>query len=490
MTIEHDSAFRTLESDADAAFQLSAGDMRELGYGVVDAIIDHLTSLPSQPTVRWADRQTMEARLREDPPALGSDPASVLERVLTDVLTEGHRNSHPRYFGYVPNPSNFVGAMGDALAAGFNVFSGMWAGSPGAAQIELVVIDWLRRWCGMPGGAGGLLLSGSSMANMVGIAAARHARFGGDADSARLGTVYYSDQAHSSVGKGARMIGIGADRVRRLPTDAKFRLSMDALVAAVLADREAGLEPFCVVAAAGTTNTAAVDPLSELATYCAAEGLWLHADGAFAAATMLTNQGRACLAGLERADSIALDAHKWLFQPIECGCLLVRDVRSLRDAFFERPEYLLDADSAEAEVNFCDLGPQLTRSFRALKLWMSIQVFGVNAFRAAIERGMALAELAEQELRTAGVWEIVTPAQLGVLTFRYATDGSTADDQINTRIAQAVLEDGFAALSTTQLRGRTVLRMCVTNPRATNEDIAETVRRLGKIATKALSSSR
>ena len=152
--------------------------------------------------------------------------------------------------------------------------------------------------------------------------------------------------------------------------------------------------------------------------------------------------------------------------------------------------YLLDADSAEAEVNFCDLGPQLTRSFRALKLWMSIQVFGVNAFRAAIERGMALAELAEQELRTAGVWEIVTPAQLGVLTFRYATDGSTADDQINTRIAQAVLEDGFAALSTTQLRARTVLRMCVTNPRATNEDIAETVRRLGKIATKALSSSR
>ena len=471
-----------------AALQLPADEIRSFGYAVIDAIVDHLSSLREQPTSRWADRPTMDARMWETAPEKGSDPRDVLARTLRDILTDGHRNSHPRYFGYVPNPSNYVGAMADALASGFNVFSGMWMGSPGAAETELLVTEWMRDWCGLPGAGGGILLSGSSMANLVGIATARHARFGHDAETARQGTIYYSDQAHSSVGKGARMIGIGPDRIRRLPSDAEFRLSIDALRDAVHADRSAGLQPYCVVAAAGTTNTGAIDPLPELADFCAAEGIWLHADGAFGAAAVLSHDGKRRLAGLERVDSLALDAHKWLFQPIECGCLLVRDVRKLREAFHERPEYLRDADTADAEVNFCDLGPQLTREFRALKLWMSIQVFGMEAFRAAVERGIALAELAERELRTAGIWEIVTPAQISVVTFRYAPDHLTAQQisTLNAQIAHATLEDGYAALSTTELHGQTVLRMCVTNPRAAEAEISETVRRLGVYAMESL----
>jgi aromatic-L-amino-acid/L-tryptophan decarboxylase len=480
----------THDEIGEAALQLPPDEMRSFGYAVVDAIVDHLASLGEQPTARWADRPTMDDRMWETAPERGSDPGEVLTRAVRDVLTAGHRNSHPRYFGYVPNPSNYVGAMADALAAGFNIFSGMWMGSPGAAETELLVTDWMRGWCGLPEGGGGILLSGSSMANLVGIATARHARFGHDAEGARRGTIYYSDQAHSSVAKGARMIGVGLDRMRKLPSDGDFRLSIDALGEAVRADRAAGLEPYCVIAAAGTTNTGAIDPLPELADFCAAEGIWLHADGAFGAAAVLSEDGKRRLGGLGRVDSIALDAHKWLFQPIECGCLLVRDVRTLREAFYERPEYLRDADTADAEVNFSDMGPQLTREFRALKLWMSIQVFGMEAFRAAVERGIALAELAERELRESGRWEIVTPAQISVVTFRYAPPqlSDLKINKLNARIAQATLDDGYAALSTTELRGKTVLRMCVTNPRATEAEIRETVRRLGVYAGECLTS--
>jgi glutamate/tyrosine decarboxylase-like PLP-dependent enzyme len=286
------------------------------------------------------------------------------------------------------------------------------------------------------------------------------------------------------VAKGARTIGIGEDRLRKLPSDVAFRLPVDALGQAIRDDRAAGLVPFCVIAAAGTTNTGAIDPLPELAQLCADEGIWLHADGAFGAAAVLSASGKQRLAGLDLVDSLAVDAHKWLFQPIECGCLLVRDVGHLRTAFHERPEYLRDVDTPDAEVNFCDLGPQLTREFRALKLWMSVQVFGEVAFRAAISRGIELAEQAEQRLRETGSWEIVTPAQISVLTFRRAPQGLTGEeqDQLNLRILQAILEDGYAALSSTVLRGRVVLRMCVTNPRATDEEIDETVRRLSRFA--------
>ena len=409
--------------------ELPPDQMRTFGYAVVDAIVDHLTTLREQPVASWADRRTMDDLLNEAPPRHGADPADVLARLRRDVLSTGFRNSHPRYFAYVPNPSNYVGAMADALASGFNVFSGMWTVSPGAAELELVVVDWLRQWCGLPHSAGGLLLSGSSMANLVGIATARHARFGHDAEAARQGTIYYSDQAHASVSKGARTIGIGEDRMRKLPSDSDLRLSVDALRRAIREDKAAGFVPYCVVAAAGTTNTGAIDPLPELAQLCADEGIWLHADGAFGAAAVLSQSGRQRLAGLDLVDSLAVDAHKWLFQPIECGCLLARDVRHLRATFHERPEYLRDVDTPDKEVNFSDLGPQLTREFRALKLWMTVQVFGEDELRAAISRGIELAERAERRLREAGPWEIVTPAQIGVLTFRCAPSGMTEEEQ-------------------------------------------------------------
>ena len=397
--------------------ELSAGEMRALGYRVVDLIVEHFTRLAEIPVARKGTRGELEARLREPLPEQPSDPEAVLRQIERDVFSHMLHVDHPRFFAFVPSPGNFAGAMADALAAGFNPFVGTWLGGSGPAQVEVVVIDWLREICRFPSTAGGLFVSGGSVANLTALAAARHARLGERFDDT---VVYCSDQTHSSLDKGLRVLGFTPSQVRKLTSDSRFRLPVDALAAAVASDRASGKKPFCVIANAGTTNTGAVDPLPELRALCDRENLWLHADGAYGAAAMLCEKGRAALAGLEHVDSVALDPHKWLFQPLEAGCVLVRDARRLNDAFTVRPEYLKDAVPAGDEVNFSDLGIQLSRGFRALKLWMSFKVFGAEAFRDAVAWGVELAEIAERRLRENPRWEIVTPAQLAIVSFRYA----------------------------------------------------------------------
>jgi glutamate/tyrosine decarboxylase-like PLP-dependent enzyme len=257
-----------------------------------------------------------------------------------------------------------------------------------------------------------------------------------------------------------------------------------------------------VIANAGTVNTGAVDPFPALADLCAGEGLWLHADAAYGGATVLCEAGRRALAGIERVDSLALDPHKWLFQPYEIGCVLVRDRRWLHRTFHILPEYLRDVERGEGEVNFADYGVQLTRSFRALKLWMTLQVFGMRAFRVAVARGIANAERAEAMLRERPFWEVVTPATLGIVTFRWRPGGSDGSaitawgtpvsgdghddlaERVNARIAAASLADGFTLVSSTVLRGRTVVRLCPINPRTTEDDIRDSLERLETLAAR------
>jgi glutamate/tyrosine decarboxylase-like PLP-dependent enzyme len=343
------------------------------------------------------------------------------------------------------------------------------------------VIDWLRQLCGLPDSAGGLLVSGGSMANLTALAVARDARLGGSADG---GVAYISEQCHSSVARALRVLGLPAAQIRSMPVDAEFRLSIEPLQARVAEDRAAGLRPFCVVANAGTTNTGAVDPLAELASFCGGEGLWLHVDGAYGAPAALTESGRRMLAGMELADSLSLDPHKWLFQSIEAGCVLVRDRSLLLRTFQVMPEYLRDTHRGSDEVNFGNYGIQLTRSFRALKIWLSFKTFGVAAFREAIARGMELAEIAERELRRNGKWEIVTPASLAVVTFRYLSPGMSPEgiDSLHGRLVEAMLDDGYALATSTVLNGRPALRFCTINPRTTDSEMAETVRRMTEMA--------
>jgi glutamate/tyrosine decarboxylase-like PLP-dependent enzyme len=463
--------------------QLSSEEMRRLGHAVVEAIISHFEELADGPVGRRGSRDELEGLLREPIPEQPRDPLDLLDRVRRDIMPNTLHVDHPRFFAFVPSPGNFVSAMADALAAGFNIFAGTWFAGSAASQIELVTIDWLREICGFPESGGGLFVTGGSMANLTAIAAARQARLGGDMTGA---VAYMSDQTHSSVGRNFAVLGFAAEQIRILPSDAAYRLPLDGLAAAVEADRAVGLRPFCVVANAGTTNTGAIDPLAAIAAFCRERKLWFHIDGAYGAPAVVTEQGRQALAGMEEADSLALDPHKWLFQTFESGCILMRDRSLLLDTFQVMPEYLRDTESGHEEVNFGNHGVQLTRSFRALKLWMSFQVFGFAAFRNAIARGIALAELAERALVESGKWTIVTPAQLAVVTFRYDSGSMSGEesDLLHTRIVEEVMAEGFASVTSTSLNGRRLLRLCTINPRTSDADMEETVRRLTATARR------
>ena len=448
--------------------ELSTEEMRSLGYRVVDLLADHLSRLRDKPVGAKGDPKVLRPALLGAAPAAPVPAGEILARLERDVFPNIMNICHPRFFAFVPGPSNFVSVMADALAAGFNVFNGTWLGGSGPAALELAVIDWLRQWCGFPEGAGGLFVSGGSMANLTALAAARHASLN---DRTAGAVVYYSDQTHSSVDRALLVIGFLPEQIRRLPSDAGFRLPLDALARQVEQDRAAGLRPFAVIANAGTTNTGAVDPLRAIAGFCRANELWMHIDGAYGAAAVISERGRKLLDGIGLADSLSLDPHKWLFQSIECGCVLVRDSALLKSTYRITPEYLAEVHRNQAEVNPCDYGIQLTRGFRALKLWMSIQYFGLDAFRAALDRGFALAEFAEARLRRMERWEITTAAQMGIVSFRRCG----ADESFYHRLHDAMLRDGFALATSTVLNGRTALRLCTINPRTTEADVAETL---------------
>jgi glutamate/tyrosine decarboxylase-like PLP-dependent enzyme len=453
---------------------LPSEEMRELGYKIVDLLVEHFTTLPEKSVTRTASRTTMEKVIQAEFPEKGIPIDAVLEQVREKIFSHIMHLDHPRFFAFVPSPSNFVSAMAEALIAGYNSFAGTWLESPGPGQIELNTIEWLRQEIGLPLSAGGLFVSGGSMANLTALAVARKILLD---DKAHTALIYFSDQTHSSVERALRILGFSEEQMRKLPCDEGFRLRLSDLEQAVFDDRAHGKHPFCVVANAGTTNTGAIDPLPELADFCEQEGLWLHADGAYGASVILCEQGKKLLKGLERVHSLAIDPHKWLFQPYEMGCVLVRDFRHLRHTFHILPEYLKDIEQTEQEVNFCEYGVQLTRSFRALKLWLSLNIFGVEAFREAVEKGFRLAEYAEEVLRNHECFKIVTPAQMAIITFRYHVPGlsETDLDSVNEKIVDAMIARQFAMISTTRLKGHTVLRMCTINPRTTPDDISATI---------------
>jgi glutamate/tyrosine decarboxylase-like PLP-dependent enzyme len=343
-----------------------------------------LINLRDQPPARRASPDELAGVLNEAVPRSGSDPERVLREAIDDVLVPAMRVDHPRFLAYVPLPSNYIGMLADAMVSGLGIFAGTWQAASGAAAAELATLRWLSELFGLPDTAGGLFVDGGSSANMYGLIVARRAMLD---DQQADGVIYASDQTHSWIGRTLRVLGFQPPQLRLLPADVDYRLRPSDVRAAVAADRAAGRRPFCVVATSGTTSTGSVDPLADLAALCREEGLWFHVDGAFGGPAVLTQEGRKLLAGIEQADSLALDAHKWLFQPLEAGAVLVRDVTLLESIFSTHPEYLLDAAAHDREVNFSDRGIQLTRSFRAFKLWLSLKVFGLDAFEQACSTG-------------------------------------------------------------------------------------------------------
>jgi aromatic-L-amino-acid/L-tryptophan decarboxylase len=447
-------------------------EMRRLGYDVVDRIVEHLEGLGEAPPLHVGDPDALRQAIGGPAPESPGDAATELAALFEQVLPWGQRADHRRFFARIGSPSNYVGVLADAAAAGVNAFAGSWTGGSGPSAVELTVLDWLRDWCGMPDGTAGILTSGGSIASLAALAAARQSRLGG---ARGTGVVYVSDQTHASLPRAVALIG---ERTRVLASDDDQRLPADALRRAVAEDRESGLDPYCVAATAGTTSTGAVDPLRDLRAACDELGLWLHVDGAYGAPAALTEAGAAALDGLGLGDSLVVDPHKWLFQPYDIGCVLVREPGLLEQVFSLEGAYL--RDTRGGAVDFRDLGPELTRPARALKLWASVRTFGLAAFRAAIAHGMALAEHAEAQLRARPGWEVVTPAQLGILTFR--RDG--LDDAGHTRLSAATVADGYAAPSTTVVGGRVVLRLCTINPRTSFEEVDATLDRMEALSTR------
>jgi aromatic-L-amino-acid/L-tryptophan decarboxylase len=444
----------------DDPLALDRETMRQLGYRTVDLLVDWLER--EAPPLQRAAPAEMRRRL-EGPPLEEPQPFErILEGLERDVLPFASRDGHPRFFGFVPFAGTWPGALGDLIASACNLYVGSWMESAGPSQVELEVLGWFKDWIGYPKEAAGSLVSGGSAGNLTALACAREAVAGPMRDDLVL---YVSDQGHSSVARAARILGFRPEQVRVLPSDDAFRLAPGTLSAAMEADTARGLTPFCVAAQGGTTNTGAVDPLAELVAICRERGVWLHVDAAYGGFAVLA--GRDLLPGLDQADSVTLDPHKWLYQPFECGCLLVRDGRQLRAAFEILPDYLREARADAEEVNFSDLGLQLTRSARALKLWVSLRFFGVEAFRAAIRRSLEVAALAAQRVEASEALELAAPPSLGVVCFRRRD----LDEDRNAGLATALERSGTGLVSSTRLHGRFALRLCVLNHQSTAEDV-------------------
>ena len=444
--------------------------MRRLGYQTVDMLVERMTGPPG-PVVRSATPEELHGRLSISPPELGVAFDEILAGLETDVLPFVARISHPGYLAFIPGEGTWPGALGDLIASALNVDTCWWLGASGPSALELVVLDWFRQWVGYPEEAAGVLVSGGSAANLTALACAREARIGSMNEQA---VVYMSDQTHSSVARAARALGFRPDQVRIIPTDQQARIRPEALRSAIAADRVARRRPLIVIANAGTTAAGAVDPFPELAEICREHGIWMHVDGAYGAFACLSERGQAALAGMELADSITLDPHKWLYQPIELGALLVRDGSALRSGFEISPDFLKDVEAVEREVNFSDLGLQLTRSSRALKLWISLRYFGVAAFRKAIDTCIDLALHAQTVIEASPELELMSPASLGVVTFRRhprGVDDETILERVNAGLAERIEEGGEVFISTGRVRGRYVLRLCILNHSTTRVEV-------------------
>ena len=462
--------------------------MLDLARKAAELIVARIDRLPRENAWDGEFRQILADQLMEEPPESGQPAEQVLEQVANDILPFSTRLDHPRCFGFIPSSPTWPGVLADFMAAGYNTNACTWLVASGPSQVELVVINWFRQWLGYPERAGGILTSGGSAASVDAFVAARE-----HANHPVSATVYMSDQSHSAQIRAARIVGIRQEHVRMIPVDGRYRLDMEALARTVSDDRAAGLNPIAVCANAGATSTGAIDPLEAMADYCAEEGIWLHVDAAYGGFAAVTGKGKELLRGIERADSVGLDAHKWFFQPYEAGCLMVKDVATLERAFGIHHDVLQDTIWGADHPNLSDRGLQLSRSFRALKIWMSVKVFGMAAFRQAVSGGMDLAARAEGHVRESPLLELLNPASLGIICFRFNPGASNVDENglehINRTILARIFWEDPAFLSSTTLKGVFALRLCIINHNTTWGDVHETLEAVGRFGSEALAQT-
>lgn len=468
-----------------APFDPSFEEMRRIGYAAIDRIVDDLQGLSEARVARRGTGAELIGRVDGPLPTAGLGPDDSLRVLFERVVPGMTRVHHPRFHAYIPCPSSYFGMVGEILAAGLNPFVGSWLGGSTVAALELVVLRWIAELVGYPPNAAGILTSGGSMANFAALAAARaRAQARGRHERPDVQRIYISHEGHGSMAKAARILGYGESCLRSVPVDSKMRMDVGALEMFLRQDRDAGLHPLFVCANAGTTNTGSVDPLERVAESCAAADAWFHVDGAYGGFAAITSEGRRRLAGMERADSLTLDPHKWLYCPMGVGCVLVRNAAELTEAFRAHGDYLKDLPADE--VNFLDRGPELSRPARAFSVWMVIRSAGREGLAAQIEEDMRLARVAAELLAQDPRFEIVLAPELSVVTFRHRLrDAESENDREarDARLMEATLASGELMLSTTTIAGRSAIRLVVMNHRTSEAELRRTVRVIRELAS-------
>ena len=483
-----------------SSLDLTADAMRTLSEQATALATQYFAHVSDLPVFPDTSACGVEELFPSGLPVEGSSIEQVIEDCRAFIIASRH-NGHPRFFGYVASPSTPIGAFADLIASALNQNVTSWRSAPAATAIEKRVVRWLASLAGYGEDATGHLTSGGSMANLTALMIAHRAKSQGEV--ARQGlwnagvapmTIYASDQIHLSIPKAADVLGLGRDQVRIVNSDERFRLDVRSLRERLETDTRNGLRPFCIVASAGTVNTGAVDPLHEIARVSREYGLWLHVDGAYGALAALDQSKRALFDGIEQADSLTLDPHKWLYAPVDCGCLLFREAGAARAAFSSTDaDYIKVNEEAEGEeFAFWDYGLELSRRFRALKIWMMLRYYGTRRIGEAISDDNALAAYMASRVTAAEDFELLAPVELSICCFRYvpprllrARQRSASEEerrcvnaelnQLNASIMHAMQRGGRAYLSNASLRGNYALRACITNFRTTRSDIDATL---------------
>lgn len=452
--------------------------VRSVGHRMIDTLVDGLRDVRQGPA--WTPMPPeVKARFQSPPPEQGRGLEAVWTELQRSVLPYRLGNVHPRFWARVMGTGTATGALAALVAAAMNNnLSGL---ESVAVHVEAQVVGWLRDLMGFPASASGLLTSGCSLANLIGLQVARDRRGGPAVKAEGLQAVpgklvgYASEEAHSSVARAFAVLGLGNASLRRIPVDADFRMSIPALERAIDADLRTGLQPFCVVGSAGTVNTGATDPLDALADLATARGLVFHVDAAFGAWARISPRLREQVRGLERADSIAFDLHKWGAVPYGVGCVLVRDAEAHRRTFQASAAYLAPHPRGVSAVDYAghELGPELSRPFRALGPWMAFQEHGLDRLRQVVEKNVEQAARVAARVRREPELELTAPAPLNVVTFRYRGRGlpDAQLDALNAEVVMRIQESGVAVPSTTRLRGRTVIRLAIVNHRSQLADL-------------------
>lgn len=496
------------------SLDLSPQEFRELGYRVIDMIADYYSQVRDLPVFPPQTSAEVEQVFKEELPQQEQSPSQILEEWTEKVLPNAAHLGSPRYFGFVNGSGSMIGTLAEALAASVNMNPVAWKPAPAATEIERQTIRWIAEMIGYPTDCGGLFTSGGTMANFTAILTALRNKAPYDTTAKGLQwtegggrfTVYMSDhEGHVSISRVADLMNLGREAVRKVPSNDDFRMDPSGLERRLDEDIANGDQPFCVIGQVGSINVGAIDPLNDIARICRERNLWFHADGACGAVGALLPEKQPLYRGLELADSVTLDPHKWLYVPYECGCVLVRDPERLRRAFSMTAPYLRGTLPSEyTGLDYLEYGPQMSRGFRALKVWMTLKHYGLDGYRRLLAQNVRCAEYLDRLVRESDDFEALHSPTLFIYSFRYAPQrlmraaaeaGKQAEsldrelDRLNQQIADEIQLSGDAFVMTTTVRGRTVLRLSICSHRTTLDDIEFVFSRLGEIGADLLNSS-